>query len=109
MLQTCTCICTEYSHSWSPPLVSPNHAPAGVAGGAFPYGWAQNNDEAYLVTTCPLDLVSKDVSCKIQPRSMQLLVRGDLIVDGALFGPVDTSESIWELGKLYLLPLAPLL
>lgn len=66
----------------------------------FPYGWAQNNEEAFLVTSCPLDLVSKEVRCTIHPRSMQLSVRGDMVVDGPLYGPVDTSESIWELEDL---------
>ena len=62
------------------------------------YGWVQNQQEAYLVTTCPVDVKSREVQCRILTNSLQLSVRGETIAAGALFGPVDTEESTWELG-----------
>lgn len=73
----------------------------GTEAGTLPaYGWAQTPDEAYLITTCPLDVKPKEVFCRIQPGSLQLSVRGKSIADGQLFAPVNSSESIWEMGAL---------
>lgn len=52
------------------------------------------------MTTCAANVRSKEVKCDIRKDSMQLSVRGDTIAAGEFYGPVDSSESIWELGEI---------
>lgn len=52
------------------------------------------------MTTCAPDVRSKEIQCDIQKNRMSLSVRGDTVAAGEFYGPVDSSESIWELGKL---------
>lgn len=52
------------------------------------------------MTTCALDVRSKEITCDIHKDRMKLSVRGDTVAAGEFYAPVDSSESIWELGKL---------
>jgi hypothetical protein len=68
--------------------------------GAAPFGWVDGSDEAFLVTTCPASVNSKEVQCSILAHSLNLAVRGKTVASGDLFGPVHPDESTWELETL---------
>ena len=51
------------------------------------------------MTTCAPDVRSKEITCDIQKNRMKLSVRGDTVAAGEFYAPVDSSESIWELGE----------
>lgn len=52
------------------------------------------------MTTCALDVRSKEITCDIHKDRMKLSVRGDTVAAGEFYAPVDSSESIWELESM---------
>ena len=51
------------------------------------------------MTTCAPDVRSKEITCDIHKDRMKLSIRGDTVAAGDFYAPIDSSESIWELGE----------
>ena len=70
------------------------------------YDWSQNEHEVEMHVKIPADkfesdviLTKKDVSCSIKPEKIFISIRGDTLLEGDLYAPVDPDECNWQIDK----------
>lgn len=67
------------------------------------YKWSQNEREIEMTVDVPdgcdsKPLTKKDVSCIIKTDKLRVVIRGDVILDGAFYATVDPDECNWQIG-----------
>uniref|UniRef100_A0A6U6M792 CS domain-containing protein n=1 Tax=Zooxanthella nutricula TaxID=1333877 RepID=A0A6U6M792_9DINO len=59
------------------------------------YHWQQKGEEVQIRFPADPPLVKKDVAVKFKRASLQVMVRGEAVIDGTLAGTVEVDECTW--------------
>eukprot|EP00878_Enallax_costatus_P012882 GHUV01013451.1.p1 GENE.GHUV01013451.1~~GHUV01013451.1.p1 ORF type:complete len:224 (+),score=36.61 GHUV01013451.1:114-785(+) len=65
---------------------------------AVTYDWAQSHEEVLIEIAVPATVTAQDIHVKFSASSLLVTVCQQHVIDGQLFGPVDTNNSSWQLG-----------
>ncbi|KAF8899945.1 hypothetical protein CPB84DRAFT_1709359 [Gymnopilus junonius] len=64
----------------------------------YPYSWHQSHDQATVLLMVPYSVQDEDLSVVIDSNHLVIQVKGHhSIVEGRIYGSVDTDSSIWQL------------
>eukprot|EP01031_Cornospumella_fuschlensis_P039675 gene39675-48305_t len=77
--------------------------PIGNGGIGDNYYWTQSLTELTIYVNLPSGVRSKNVQVEIKPRQLRVALAGQVLLEGGLEDPVQTSESMWTLSDGQLL------
>lgn len=63
------------------------------------YDWAQSHEEVLIELVVPATATAQEINVKFGTSSLLVAVGPQHVIDGLLFGQIDTDNSSWRLGE----------